>query len=147
VPASAPPLEETAAVAPVGPAGSPISSGETGDPGAGWQRILEKLPPKTRAYFRAARAQVDGDRLLLFFPYGFHHKMALESAGQVEPLVKDWLGQATTLDLRLQESAPNLVTSAPAARPVAPEEDPLIKAAERKLEGRVVRVRPLKELE
>jgi DNA polymerase III subunit gamma/tau len=147
VPASVPSFEETAPVAPVSPAGSPISSGEQDDPGAGWQRLLEKLPPKTRAYFRAASAQVEGDRLLLFFPYGFHHKMALESVGQVEPLVKAWLGQATTLDLRLQESAPSLVTSAPAARPTAPEEDPLIKAAERKLEGRVVRVRPLKELE
>jgi DNA polymerase III subunit gamma/tau len=147
VPATVAPFEEKAPVAPLSPAGSPISSGETDEPGAGWQRLLEKLPPKTRAYFRAARAQVEGDRLLLFFPYGFHHKMALESVGQVEPLVKAWLGQATTLDLRLQESAPNLVTSAPAARPMAPEEDPLIKAAERKLEGRVVRVRPLKELE
>jgi DNA polymerase-3 subunit gamma/tau len=120
---------------------------EAADLTAGWKRLLERLPPKTRAYFRAARAQVDGDRLLLFFPYGFHHKMAQESAGQVEPLVKAWLGDRASLDLRLQESGPGPGASAPAPRPLAPEEDPLIKAAERKLEGRVVRVRPLKELE
>jgi hypothetical protein len=73
--------------------------------------------------------------------------MAQESAGQVEPLVKAWLGDRASLDLRLQESGPGPGASAPAPRPLAPEEDPLIKAAERKLEGRVVRVRPLKELE
>jgi hypothetical protein len=84
---------------------------------------------------------------VLSFPYGFHHKMAQESAAQVEPLVKTWLGESATLDLRLQESGPGPAASAPAPRPLAPEEDPLIKAAERKLEGRVVRVRPMKELE
>jgi hypothetical protein len=105
------------------------------------------LPPKTRAYFRAARAEAEGGRLVLFFPYGFHHKMALESAEQVEPLVKSWLGEEVSLDLRLQESGPGLTVSTPVPRPLAPEEDPLIKAAERKLEGRVVRVRPLKEVE
>jgi DNA polymerase-3 subunit gamma/tau len=140
--------DETAAAAPAPQVPSPMTAGGGASGVAeGWQRLLEKLPPKTRAYFRAARAEAEGDRLVLFFPYGFHHKMAQESASQVEPLVKGWLGEEVTLDLRLQESGAGLAASAPAPRPLAPEEDPLIKAAERKLEGRVVRVRPLKELE
>jgi hypothetical protein len=110
----------------------------------GWRRILDSLAPKTRAYFRAARPELEGDRLVLWFPYSFHHKQAVDSAAQVEPLVRSWLGQAASLDLRLLESAPAGV-NAPAVRPVAPEEDPVIKAAERRLEGKVVRVRPLKE--
>ena len=133
--------------APVAATHASAANGQAEDLSAGWQRLLERLPPKTRAYFRAARAQLEDGRLLLFFPYGFHHKMAMESAAQVEPLVKEWLGDAIALDMRLQESASSAGVSAPAPRPLAPEEDPLIKAAERKLEGRVVRVRPLKELE
>jgi hypothetical protein len=73
--------------------------------------------------------------------------MAQESASQVEPLVRAWLGESATLELRLQEPAATATASAASPRPPAPEEDPLIKAAERKLEGRVVRVRPVKELE
>jgi hypothetical protein len=90
---------------------------------------------------------VEGDRLSLSFRYGFHYKMAQESAAQIEPLIKGWLGQSASLDLRLQEPGTGTATSTPTPRPLAPEEDPLIKAAERKLEGRVVRVRPLKEPE
>jgi hypothetical protein len=113
----------------------------------GWGRILDSLNPKTRAYFRAARPRLEGERLVLSFPYSFHHKQAMESAAQVEPLVRSWLGAGVTVDLRLLESAPAPAAqaAAPVARPLAPEEDPVIKAAERKLEGRVVRVRPLKE--
>jgi DNA polymerase-3 subunit gamma/tau len=129
------------------PIAAPEPAGAPADLTAGWQRILEKMPPKTRAYFREARPQVDGDRLLLFFPYGFHHKMAQESEAQVVPQVKAWLGDSASLELRLQEPASTTAVATPAPRPLAPEEDPLIKAAERKLEGRVVRVRPLKELE
>jgi DNA polymerase-3 subunit gamma/tau len=140
-PAAAPDSVPTPVPVPAPAAGAPP------DFAAGWQRLLDRLPPKTRAYFRAARAEAEDDRLVLSFPYGFHHKMAQESAAQVEPLVKTWLGESATLDLRLQESGPGLAASTPVPRPLAPEEDPLIKAAERKLEGRVVRVRPMKELE
>ena len=120
------------------------------DPGAdgssvdGWRRILESLNPKTRAFFREARAQLDGDRLVLTFPYSFHHKQAIESAEQVEPMVRSWLGASARLELRLQEAGP-APHRATASAAIAPEEDPVIKAAERKLEAKVVRVRPLKE--
>jgi hypothetical protein len=110
----------------------------------GWRRILDGLNPKTRAFFRAARPALENGRLVLYFPYNFHYKQALESVDQVEPRVRSWLGEAARLDLRLLESAPAPVQPAP-ARALAPEEDPVIKAAERTLEARVVRVRPLKE--
>src|SRR5262249_26402009 len=116
--------------------------GRGGEEGGGG--IGGSLKPETGAYSRAAGAQLDGDRLVLTFPYSFHHKRAVETASQVEPLVRSWLGASARLDLQMQESAPpaSQPTVAPA---LAPEEDPVIKAAERKLEARVVRVRPLKE--
>jgi hypothetical protein len=88
---------------------------------------------------------VEGDCLVLVFPYSFHHKQAMESAPQVEPLLRSWLGDSARLDLRLQDAAPRPVQAAPSRTTMAPEEDPVIKAAERKLEAKVVRVRPLKE--
>jgi hypothetical protein len=111
----------------------------------GWGGVLEALSPKVRAYFREARPQVEDGTLILSFPYGFHHQMASEHVGQIEPLVKAWLGEGAKLDLRLGSASRPGGPAAPVERPPAPEEDPLIKAAERKLEGRVVRVRPLKE--
>jgi DNA polymerase-3 subunit gamma/tau len=143
----------TPAAAPAGPA--PAASAAEALGGAatvpsydGWRGVLEALAPKTRAYFREARPQVDGDRLVLTFPYGFHHRMATESRSQVEPLVRGWLGESAKLELRLQDATPPAgATGAPAvpSRPPAPEEDPVVRAAERKLEGKVVRVRRLKE--
>jgi len=89
---------------------------------------------------------------VLTFPYSFHHKRAVETSEQVESLVRSWLGPSARLDLQLQEStlAAPRATVSPATPPglppgLPPEEDPVIKAAERKLEAKVVRVRPLKE--
>jgi DNA polymerase-3 subunit gamma/tau len=128
---------------PAAPAASPPAAGQ--DPADGWRRVLESLTPKTRAYFREASARLEGDCLVLIFPYSFHHKQATESAGQVEPLLRSWLGEGARLELRLQDAAPRAVQQAAPSRRLAPEEDPVIKAAERKLEAKVVRVRPLKE--
>ncbi len=139
-PRPAPPAPAAAASAPLS---QPVEPGQ--DLTEGWRRVLEALTPKTRAYFREASARLDGDCLVLIFPYSFHHKQAVESAGQVEPLLKSWLGASARLDLRLQDSAPRAAQQAAPARALAPEEDPVIKAAERKLEAKVVRVRPLKE--
>lgn len=112
----------------------------------GWRGVLEALSPKVRAYFRGARPEVEGQTLTLYFPYVFHHKMASEHVGQIEPLVRGWLGEGARIDLRPPSQVKgNDEAAAPLERPPAPEEDPLIKAAERTLEGRVVRVRPLKE--
>jgi hypothetical protein len=125
------------------------SAGANGDDVVeGWRRrVLESLAPKTKAYYREGRPQVDGDRLVLLFRYPFHYKQALENKEEVEARVRSHLG--TGLDLRLAETTPETATAPTAphtsARPLAPEEDPVIKAAERKLEAKVVRVRPLKE--
>jgi len=143
-PVAPPPVDPTPAPA-AAPVAQPAAAAQ--DPVDAWRRVLESLTPKTRAYFREASPRVEGDRLVLVFPYSFHHKQAMESAGQVEPLLRPWLGEGARLDLRLQDAAPRAAQQqqvAP-ARALAPEEDPLIKAAERKLEAKVVRVRPLKE--
>jgi DNA polymerase III subunit gamma/tau len=133
--------------APPAPAPIPAAAASAArqDPADGWRRVLESLTPKTRAYFREASARLEGDCLVLIFPYSFHHKQATESAGQVEPLLRSWLGDGARLELRLQDAAPRAVQQAAPSRTLAPEEDPVIKAAERKLEAKVVRVRPLKE--
>jgi hypothetical protein len=117
----------------------------TAEPADGWRGVLDALKPKVRAYFLEARPQLSSDTLVLSFPYGFHHKMASEHIDQIQPLVKAWLGEGATVDLRLESATRASGPAAAVERPPAPEEDPLVKAAERKLEGRVVRVRHLKE--
>jgi DNA polymerase-3 subunit gamma/tau len=119
---------------------APTASARDGsDPLAGWRRILASLHPKRRAYFLPARARLEQNRLVLTFPYAFHHQRALESADQVEPLVRSWLGEGASLELQLLDE------EVAAPRPAPPEEAPIVQAAQRKLEGKVVRVRPLKE--
>jgi len=136
-PPAAPEPAPVAAAAAAAPPGADLTEG--------WRRILESLRPQTRAYFREASPSLEGDCLVLVFPYSFHHKQAVESAAQVEPQLKSWLGASARLDLRLRDAAPRPAQSAAPARVLAPEEDPVIKAAERTLEAKVVRVRPLKE--
>jgi DNA polymerase III subunit gamma/tau len=144
VEAPAPSVQPPVAPAPAGVGAPDEGAGGSGS-SDGWRGVLEALDPKVRAYFRAARPQLDGDMLTLSFPYGFHHKMASEHVRQIEPMVRAWLGEEARLDLRLESASGPVGPPAVVERPMAPEEDPLIKAAERKLEGRVVRVRPLKE--
>jgi hypothetical protein len=109
---------------------------------AGWKRVLEGLPPKTRAYYREARPERSGSTLVLWFPYSFHHKQAQDHVAEVEPRVREWLGPSTRLDLRLREQ--QQTASPPPRAHVAPEEDPVVQEAVRKLEGRVTRVREIK---
>lgn len=138
-------------IAPVPTPAGPASEAPPDEGSAeGWRTVLDSLTTKTRAYFLDARPEVAGDRLALIFKYGFHHHHATEHRSEVEPLVRSWLGESASVELRLDADTPEPAgpgAAAPALRPLAPEEDPLIKAAERKLEARVVRVRPLKETE
>jgi DNA polymerase-3 subunit gamma/tau len=131
-PVSGPPVSEPPAAAAVGT-----------DAGDGWRRILDSLRPQMKGIFIDARPQVEGSRLVLLFRYGFHYDRATASKELIEPLVKAWLGESATIEMRLQGNAPQAGQAAP--RPLAPEEHPVIKAAERTLEARVVRVRPAKE--
>jgi hypothetical protein len=102
-----------------------------------WKRVLAELRPVVRGYFREARPEYDGTTLVLWFPYAFHHKSALDNRSAVEPLVAAHLGPSVSLDLRLADGPGPTGTP---ARPAAPEEHPLVKEALRTLDGRVVQI-------
>ncbi|MDQ6691150.1 MAG: DNA polymerase III subunit gamma/tau [Candidatus Dormibacteraeota bacterium] len=106
-----------------------------------WRRVLAELRPVVRGYFREARPEYDGSTLVLWFPYAFHHKSALDNRSAVEPLVAAHLGPTVALDLRL--SAGPGPGHPPAPAPPAPEEHPLVQEALRTLEGRVIHVKEL----
>ncbi|GAC1657989.1 MAG: hypothetical protein NVS9B1_17010 [Candidatus Dormibacteraceae bacterium] len=108
-----------------------------------WKRVLADLRPVVRGYFREARPEYDGTNLVLWFPYAFHHKSALDNRAAVEPLVRAQLGESVSLDFRLVEGRDG--PGQPSTRPLAPEEHPIVKDALRTLEGRVVRVRETNE--
>ena len=118
------------------PAGEPVPAGDLVE---GWQRLLGQLPPKVKGLFREARPDREGSKLVLWFRYGFHHQNAQEHAGDVQPLVQGWLGEAVSLEFRLSEAG----EQGPTSRPPAPEEHPFVQAAVRKLEGKVTRVREI----
>jgi hypothetical protein len=90
-----------------------------------------------RGYFREARPEYDGSTLVLWFPYAFHHKSALDNRSAVEPLVAAHLGPSVKLELRLADGPG---PAGPPPRPAAPEEHPLVKEAIRTLDGRVVQI-------
>ena len=113
----------------------------------GWRVILEELKPTVRGYFRVARPELIGTVLVLWFPYAFHHQKAQEHSELITPLVQGWLGAGSRVDFKLQEGpspAGQNVVEVAAPRPLAPEEDPGVQAAVRKLEGKVIRVREIR---
>jgi len=126
------PVEEApAAAGPIEPAADLVEA---------WKRVLAELRPVVRGYFREARPEYDGSTLVLWFPYAFHHKSALDNRSAVEPLVAAHLGPSVKLDLRLAEGPGPGPGGGPAGRPPSPEEHPLVKEALRTLDGRVVQV-------
>jgi DNA polymerase-3 subunit gamma/tau len=153
VPASVPPppLAESPA-----PPAEPVPAAGAAEPD-GWRALVDTLHPLRRGYYKEARAEIQGTVLILWFPYAFHHQKATEHLGEIEPLVKGWLGDSVTIELRLQEPATRSVAGGsggerPAAgngpgepaRKAAPEEHPMIQDLVRKLEGRVTRVREIR---
>jgi len=154
----APSLREIAAPGPAGspapaPAGdpapapqsalAPVGASPSSDAVEGWRGVLEQLSPKMKAYFRDAQPAVSGSRLSLTFAYAFHHKMAQENAGEIAPPVRAWLGEAATVEFLLQDAKPPAVRTAAATGAQSPEDDPLVKAAIRELEGKVLRVKQM----
>jgi DNA polymerase III gamma/tau subunit len=150
--AEAPASPEAETIAPA----APVPAAATAEPD-GWRALVESLHPLRRGYFKEARAEVQGTALVLWFPYAFHHQKAKEHLGEIEPLVKGWLGDSVTIELRLQEAAPRPVAGGsghetPSAgngdgepvRKAAPEEHPMVQDIVRKLEGRVTRVREIR---
>ena len=125
------------------PSPAPVAGGSTD----GWRVILEELKPTVRGYFRVARPELAGTVLILWFPYAFHHQKAQEHSELITPLVQGWLGAGSQVDFKLQDGpspAGQMVVEVAAPRPLAPEEDPGVQAAVRKLEGKVIRVREIR---
>jgi DNA polymerase III subunit gamma/tau len=138
------PAPAVPAMAPV-PAAAPAAEAPVPAPEAldGWRALLEQLRPIDRAKFSEARPELQGSTLVLWFRYGFHHKNAQDHAALIEPLVRSWIGEGARLDFRLLD-APG-PAAAPAPRPAVPEEDAMVQAAVRKLEGKVTRVREIRQ--
>src|SRR5213592_1566432 len=109
--------EDKAPAAPPALRATSPPGGEEKAPVTGWSEVLEKLNPKVRAAYSPARAEVEGSMLILWYQYGFHHKLAQQESTHLMPHVKAWLGEDAKVDFRLRESeAPQ--------RPASPEDDP-----------------------
>jgi hypothetical protein len=106
------------------------------DVGREWADVVQSLSTKAKACYREAEATLeDGTNLVVVFRYAFHHKLAQEHLPEVLARVRRWLGDAASVDVRLQ---PASAGPKPRRRLLSPEEDPVVQEAVRKLEGRVV---------
>lgn len=114
--------------------GTPTSNG--GDT-SGWAAVLEKLNRTVRAAYLDAQPEVNGSNLVLSFKYAFHYKKAQADSAQVMPHLRAWLGDGVNVEYRLKETEP--AKGGPKA--ANPEDDPLVQAVVKKLEGRITRVR------
>ncbi len=101
--------------------------------------MLEKLNPKVRAAYSPARAEVEGSMLILWYQYGFHHKLAQQESTHLMPHVKAWLGDDVKVDFRLRDS------DAAKAKPGSPEDDPFVREIVRRFDGRVTRVKEVSD--
>jgi len=107
----------------------------------GWTGVLDKLNPKVRAAYSPAKPQLEGATLILWYQYGFHHKLAQQEAVHLLPHVKAWLGEAAKLDFRLREG--EQAKSTPRAS--SPEDDPFVREVVRRFDGRVTRVKEVEQ--
>ena len=117
---------------------APVSNG--GDV-SGWAGVLEKLNRTVRAAYLDAQPEVNGSTLVLSFKYAFHYKKAQADSAQVMPHLRTWLGDGVKVEYRLKETEP--VKGGP--KGANPEDDPLVQAVVKKLEGRITRVREVRE--
>jgi len=103
----------------------------------GWNAVLEKMNRTVRAVYLDAQPEVEDGTLVLWFRYGFHHKKAQEQSAQLMPHVREWLGTAVKVDYRLREQP----AESRAAKPLSPEDDPLVREVVRRFDGRVTKVK------
>jgi hypothetical protein len=108
-------------------------------PLSGWSEVLEKLNPKVRAAYSPARPEVEGTLLILWYQYGFHHKLAQQEATHLVPHVRAWLGDDAKVDFRLREGEVAQTKTA------SPEDDPFVREVVRRFDGRVTRVKEVSE--
>jgi DNA polymerase-3 subunit gamma/tau len=133
-PAAAAPMAPLAAADP-----APVAAVEPVVDSA-WTTVLQSLSALQRAAFREAQPELAGETLVLWFRYATHQKLAEKDRALIEAPVAEAFGVRRQIEFRLRDAA-----VAVAARPPAPEEDPLVQAAVRKLEGKVTRVREIRE--
>jgi DNA polymerase III subunit gamma/tau len=122
------------------PAAAPPASPQRGEVNvSGWSEVLEKLNPKVRAAYSPARPEVEGSTLILWYQYGFHHKLAQQESVHLIPHVRAWLGDDARVDFRLREN------DAPRPAAASPEDDPFVREIVRRFDGRVTRVKEVSE--
>ncbi|MGH7763880.1 MAG: DNA polymerase III subunit gamma/tau [Candidatus Dormibacteraceae bacterium] len=109
---------------------------------AGWSGVLDQLNRTVRAAYLDAQPEVEGETLILWFRYGFHHKKAQEQSAQLLPHVRAWLGDGVSVDYRLRETEPAKTGPRTSA---SPEDDPFVREVVRRFEGRVTRVKEVSE--
>jgi DNA polymerase-3 subunit gamma/tau len=109
---------------------------------AGWADVLEKLNRTVRAAYLDAQPEVEGETLVLWFRYGFHHKKAQEHSAHLMPHVRTWLGDEVKVDYRLRETEPAKAGARPSN---SPEDDPFVREVVRRFDGRVTRVKEVTE--
>ena len=107
----------------------------------GWGEVLEKLNRTVRAVYLDAQPEVEGETLVLWFRYGFHHKKAQEQSMHLTPHVRAWLGESVRIEYRLRESE----ATKPVPRPASPEDDPFVREIVKRFDGRVTRVKEVSE--
>jgi hypothetical protein len=105
-----------------------------------WNTVLQALSAMQRAAFKEARPEVAGQTLILWFRYAAHQQLAQRDLALIQEPVAQAFGGRREIECRLQDVA---IPAAP--RPAAPEEDPLVQAAVRRLEGKVTRVREIRQ--
>jgi hypothetical protein len=94
-----------------------------------------------RAVYLDAQPEVEGETLVLWFRYGFHHKKAQEQSPHLTPHVRAWLGEGVKIEYRLRESE----ATKPVPRPASPEDDPFVREIVKRFDGRVTRVKEVSE--
>ena len=127
---------EVAAAAP-----APEVEVAAGPPDENWKRLLEELPPSARGIFKQAQVAFEPGRIVLSYPYKGQYDVAAGKEADLQRLVGTYYGPEMKIELRL---LPLSDRGAP-TRPAAPEEHPVVQAAIKTLEGRVVRVRETSE--
>jgi DNA polymerase III subunit gamma/tau len=142
VAAAAPPTEVSIEAPDSAPAGQ---SQRPADRLGRWSEVTRQIQ---NAYVKAVlmngTPEIEGARLIIWFKHESQVRSARESEQFIATWATGWLGKVSGVEFRQSGELTIKSTAVPTAG-TAPEEAPVIKAAERTFEGRVVKVQPLKE--
>jgi DNA polymerase III subunit gamma/tau len=132
------PIEAAAAPAAVEPAPIEAAAAPAADLTDGWRGVLDQLKPSAKAIFREARPELRDGTLVLAFRYAWHFSNAPKHLAELEPLVAAWLERPTKIQFT-EDASSEARASEAAPRPLTPDDHPMVQAAVKKLEGKVVR--------